>query len=85
VIEHYWEDGPQFTGWGLPVGTYPDGTPAIVEGGWGEGWVILCGFHPEAPESWRGDMTFSTSASVANDYAGRLVEASLHGTRLQHF
>jgi hypothetical protein len=30
-------------------------------------------------------MTFSTSASVANDYAGRLVEASLHGTRLQHF
>ena len=31
-IEHYWEDGPEFTGWGAVVGKYPDGTPAIVEG-----------------------------------------------------
>src|SRR5438552_5136653 len=67
VIEHYWEDGPQFTGWGLVVGKYPDGTPAIVEGTFGNGWVILCGVHPEAPESWRRDMTFSTTANVAND------------------
>ena len=50
VIEHYWEDGPQFTGWGLVVGKYPDGTSAIVEGTSGSGWVILCGVHPEAPE-----------------------------------
>jgi glutamine amidotransferase-like uncharacterized protein len=85
VIDHYWEDGPQFTGWGLTVGTYPDGTPAIVEGAVGKGWVILCGFHPEAPESWRRDMTFSSTANGANDYAGILVEASLHGTRLRHF
>jgi hypothetical protein len=85
VIEHYWEDGPQFTGWGLAVGTYPDGTPAIVEGALGEGWVILCGVHPEAPESWRRDLTFSTTASAANDYAGKLIDASLHGKRLRHF
>jgi hypothetical protein len=85
VIEHYWEDGPQFTGWGLVVGKYPDGTPAIVEGTSGEGWVILCGVHPEAPESWRRDMTFSTPARAASDYAGTLVDAALHGRRLPHY
>lgn len=41
AIEQYWEDGPQFTGWGSIVGKYPDGTPAIVEGRSGNGWVIL--------------------------------------------
>lgn len=85
VIEHYWEDGPQFSGWGLVVGKYPDGTPAIVEGTFGKGWVILCGVHPEAPESWRRDMTFSTTATAANDYTGTLVNAALHGTQLPHY
>jgi len=85
IIEHYWEDGPQFTGWGLVVGKYPDETPAIVEGTCGKGWVILCGVHPEAPESWRRGMTFSTTASAANDYTGTLVNAALHGTQLPHF
>src|SRR5262249_62082379 len=28
ALEHYWEDGPQFTGWGLVVGKYAAGTPA---------------------------------------------------------
>ena len=32
TLEQYWEDGPEFTGWGEVVGKYPDGTPAIVEG-----------------------------------------------------
>jgi len=41
AIEHYWEDGPQFTGWGEVVGNYPDGTPAIVEGTCGQGWVKM--------------------------------------------
>ena len=53
TVEHYWEDGPQFTGWGDVVGKYPDGTPAIVEGTSGKGCVILCGVHPEAPANWR--------------------------------
>lgn len=85
IIEHYWENGPQFTGWGLVVGKYPDGTPAIVEGSFGKGWVILCGVHPEAPESWRHGMTFSTPARAANDYTATLVDAALHGTRLPHY
>jgi glutamine amidotransferase-like uncharacterized protein len=85
LIEHYWEDGPQFTGWGAVVGKYPDGTPAIVEGTSGKGWVILCGVHPEAPENWRHGMTFSTPASVANAYARTLIDAALNGTRLPHY
>ena len=85
AIEHYWEDGPQFTGWGAVVGKYPDGSPAIVEGMSGKGWVILCGVHPEAPASWRRGMSFTTPASAANAYAGTLIDAALQGTRLPHF
>ena len=85
ALEHYWEDGPEFTGWGAVVGKYPDGTPAIVEGTSGKGWVILSGVHPEAPANWRGGMTFTTPASAANAYAGTLIDAALHGTRLPHY
>lgn len=85
AIEHYWEDGPEFTGWGAVVGKYPDGTPAIVEGLSGKGWVILCGVHPEAPENWRHGMTSTMPAGVANAYAGTLIDAALRGTRLPHY
>lgn len=37
TIEHYWEDGPQFSGWGDVVSKYPDGTPATVQGSYGSG------------------------------------------------
>jgi glutamine amidotransferase-like uncharacterized protein len=85
AMDQYWQDGPQFTGWGSKVAKYPDGTPAIVEGKSGNGWVILCGVHPEAPASWRYGMSFSTSATVDNTYAGTLVEAALNGTWLPHY
>jgi glutamine amidotransferase-like uncharacterized protein len=85
TLEHYWEDGPQFTGWGDPVAKYPDGTPAIVEGTVGDGWVILSGIHPEAPESWRRGMSFATPASVDNELAAMLVGAALNRTQLAHY
>jgi glutamine amidotransferase-like uncharacterized protein len=85
ALEHYWEDGPEFSGWGAVVGKYPDGTPAIVQGMSGKGLVILCGVHPEAPTSWRRGMTFGTSASVDNAYAGKLIDATLHRTMLPHY
>ena len=85
TLEQYWEDGPQFTGWGAVVAKYPDGTPAIVEGTSGGGWVILTGVHPEAPERWRHGMTFSTPARADNDYAGTLAEAALNRTSLPHY
>jgi glutamine amidotransferase-like uncharacterized protein len=84
-LEHYWEDGPQFAGWGEVVGKYPDKTPAIVEGTSGKGWVILSGVHPEAPAHWRRGMTFTTPASDDNAYAGELINAALNRTLLPHF
>lgn len=84
-IEHYWEDGPELTGWGAVVARYPDGTPAVVEGEAGKGWVILTGVHPEAPASWRRGMTFTTSADSANAYAVTLVMAALRRTVLPHY
>ena len=77
TLEHYWEDGPQLTGWGDVIGKYPDGTPAIVEGTFGSGFVILTGVHPEAPERWRHGMTFATPASADNAYAMALIRAAL--------
>src|SRR6266567_8123388 len=85
ALEHYWEDGPQFTGWGEVVGKYPDGTPAIVEGTVGQGWVTLSGVHPEAPASWRRGMAFNTPVSADTAYAGTLIDAALHGTWLRNY
>ena len=85
AMDQYWQDGPQFSGWGSIVGEYPNGAPAIVEGKSGQGWVILVGVHPEAPASWRCGMKFTTSAEVDNAYAGTLVNAALKGTSLPHY
>ena len=85
TLDHYWEDGPQFNGWGAVVGKYPDGTPAIVEGTFGSGWVILTGVHSEAPAEWRRGMTFMTPVRLDNAYAGTLIDAALNRTALSHF
>jgi glutamine amidotransferase-like uncharacterized protein len=85
TLDQYWEDGPQLAGWGAVVGKYPDGTPAIVEGTFGAGWMILTGVHAEAPESWRDGMTFKTPATDDNTYAGTLIQAALNRTPLSHF
>jgi glutamine amidotransferase-like uncharacterized protein len=79
-IEVYWEDGPQLTGWGEPVARYPDGTPAIVQGRFGAGWVVLTGVHPEAPESWRRGLHFTAPASESRAYAAVLLGAALNRT-----
>ena len=81
-LDQYWEDGPQLSGWGAPVATYPDGTPAVVEGTFGRGWVVLAGIHPEAPAGWRRGLTFNTPVDVDNAYAATLVRAALAGTTL---
>ena len=85
TLDHYWEDGPEFTGWGTVIGKYPDGAPAIVEGAFGGGWVILSGVHPEASESWRRGMAFSTPASVDNAFAYTLIHAALNHVSLSHY
>jgi len=85
TLDQYWEDGPQLTGWGAVVAKYPDQTPAIVEGAVGSGWVMLTGVHPEAPESWRSGLTFSTPASTDHAFAATLIQAALNRTPLPHF
>jgi hypothetical protein len=85
TLDQYWEDGPQLTGWGAVVGKYPDGTPAVVQGQYGNGWIILTGIHPEAPETWRGGMDFATPASVDHAYATSLIRAALERRPLPHF
>jgi hypothetical protein len=85
TLDVYWQDGPQLSGWGEVVAKFPDGTPAIVEGQSGNGFVIFTGVHPEAPESWRGSMPFSTPVAVDLSYAGTVIQAALSGTPLPHF
>lgn len=84
-MDHYWESGPQFNGWGAVVAKYPNGAPAIVEGHVGRGWVILSGVHPEAPESWRRGMSFTTRADETTEYAKALILAALRGIELPHY
>lgn len=83
-LQHYWEDGPEFTGWGTVAAKYPDGTPAVVQGRSGKGGVILSGIHAEAPDDWRDGMTFNTSAKDDNAYAVKLIRAALKGEALAH-
>jgi glutamine amidotransferase-like uncharacterized protein len=85
TLDQYWEDGPQLTGWGAVVAKYPDGTPAIVQGWSGEGWLVLTGVHPEAPENWRRGMMFNTPPSTDNAFAAALIQAALHRTPLKQF
>ena len=85
TLDHYWEDGPQLTGWGAVVAKYPDGSPAIVQGASGSGWVVLTGIHPEAPESWRRGMTFGTPSATDNAFAGKMIQAALTRTPLDQF
>jgi len=85
TIEHYWEDGPQFSGWGDVVSKYPDGTPATVQGKYGSGFVVLTGVHAEAPESWRKEFHFSTSIENSHRYATKLIKAALEQREMPHF
>ncbi len=85
TLDQYWEDGPQLTGWGAVVSKYPDGNPAIVEGTFGNGWVILTGVHPEAPASWRRGMDFRTPVNIDNAYAAELIRAALNRELLPHY
>lgn len=77
-LEIYWEDGPQLTGWGKVIARYPDGTPAVAQGAFVKGWVVLAGVHAEAQEAWRAGMGFTTGAERSHAYAVSLIEAALH-------
>lgn len=85
TLDQYWEDGPQLTGWGAVISRFPDGTPAAVEGAFGNGWVMLTGVHPEAPASWRRGLSFRTSPETTIAYAAKLIRAALNRESLPHY
>lgn len=84
TLEMYWEDGPQLGGWGQVVARYADGTPAVVQGRFGAGWIVLTGVHPEAPQSWRRGLAFTDTAGPSRAFAATLIEAALTRTSLPH-
>jgi hypothetical protein len=84
-LDVYWQDGPELSGWGDVVAKFPDGSPAIVEGGYGSGFVMFTGVHLEAPAGWRSGLNFTTPLSVDVAYADTVVQAALTGTSLPHF
>jgi glutamine amidotransferase-like uncharacterized protein len=79
----YWEDGPQLSGWGDPLAKYPDGTPAVVQGKVGAGWVVLSGVHLEAPESWYQGLEPGRPA-ISNTHAAKLIHAAFDGGALPY-
>lgn len=83
--EHYWEDGPQLSGWGAVAAQYPDSTPAVVDGQAGRGLVVLTGIHAEAPETWRRGLPFRTPVGDDQMFAAALLDAALHGRPLAHY
>jgi glutamine amidotransferase-like uncharacterized protein len=85
AFDQYWEDGPQLAGWGAVVAKYPDGTPAVVQGNFGDGWVVLSGIHPEAPASWRRGLEFRTPVDADVAYAKTLIRAALYRELLPAF
>ena len=84
-LEQYWEDGPQLTGWGDVVAKFADGTAAVAQGKFGNGWVVLLGTHPEAPDSWRRGLAYNATGAAARAYSATLITAALNGTPLQHY
>ena len=84
-LDVYWQDGPHLSGWGAVVAKFPDGTPAIVQGQSGKGFVVFTGVHLEAPETWRGSMIFTTPVDVDLAYAATVFQSALKGTPLPHF
>ena len=84
-LEQYWEDGPQLAGWGDVVARFPDGTPAVAQGKFGAGAILLLGTHPEAPDSWHRGLGFKNDGETSRAYAATLVRAALDATPLQHY
>lgn len=80
----YWEDGPELTGFGEPLARYPDGTPAVVQGKVGGGWVVLTGVHLEAPDSWYEGLDASAPAAKSTAYAIKLIRAAYDGAALPY-
>lgn len=62
---------------------YRDGRPAITQAAAGNGFVVLSGVHPEAPENWKSGLSDGDGSDY--DLAWKLVEAALLRAPLRAF
>jgi glutamine amidotransferase-like uncharacterized protein len=82
---HYWQDGPELSGWGKPIAKYYDQTPAVVQGQVGRGWVVLAGTHPEAPVEWFAGIEHQALIEQNQAFAASLLVSALDGTKQTEF
>ena len=81
-----WWGGPYLpSDAGTVAAKYPDGSSAIYQGSAGNGFVILSGPHPEAPQDWRDATNLIDADGLDYDLAWNLIESALLGTRLSVF
>jgi hypothetical protein len=67
------------------VARYPNGQASITETWAGNGFVVLSGPHPAAPQSIRGEFGLSDSDGLDLDLAWTLIEAALQEKMLPAF
>ncbi|HUP56696.1 MAG TPA: hypothetical protein VM598_04530, partial [Bdellovibrionota bacterium] len=73
-----WWGGPYLPSYaGSVVARYPDGSAAILKAQAGNGFVVLSGPHPEAPQDWRTGAGLSDDDGLDFDLTWRLISAGL--------
>lgn len=81
-----WYGGPMTPNvLGGVVSKYPDGTPAISQIWSGNGFVMLSGGHPTAPQALRDQFGLQDSDGEDLDIAWKLLDATLHQHELPAF
>jgi hypothetical protein len=73
-----WWGGPATPEWaGGVVARYDDGAPAISQTRSGQGFVVISGPHPEAPQSWRSTAGYDADG-LDYDIAEAMILAALN-------
>lgn len=81
-----WWDSPFLpTIAGGTISKYPDGSAAMIQVQSGNGFVVLSGPHPEAPQSWRDEENLVDTDGLDTDIAWNLINAALTRSRLAAF
>jgi glutamine amidotransferase-like uncharacterized protein len=80
-----WWGGPYTPEWSNGViARYSDGRPAISETWAGNGYVVISGPHPEAPEGWRATAGYDPDG-LDYDIAIQMIDAALRKQALPTF
>lgn len=81
-----WWGGPYLPSQtGSVIAKYPNGSTAAMETQAGNGYVVLTGLHPEAPQDWRDYIGLVDSDGLDMDFAWSLIESALKRNSLAVF